>query len=224
MDAPHDTPATAAVRARPSRVGQTPKAQGTRARIIAAATEVLGAEGHAGFSIPRVARAAGVFQGNVTYYFPTREHLLVALTDHVVEMYRTELSGRLGGIDPTSDAWVESFVGWLLETSLTPHVVSVVPELWSIANRHPMVAERVTRMYEEVAAEVARTVGVDPASPAAAPLLVAVTACVQTAIGGIPVLGHRPAGDPFVAAVCAAALALHVPPIRAAHRTALRGG
>ncbi|MFO1539293.1 MAG: TetR/AcrR family transcriptional regulator [Chloroflexota bacterium] len=224
MDAQHDTLAPASAARRPSRVGRTPKAQGTHARIIAAATDVLAEEGHAGFSIPRVARAAGVFQGNVTYYFPTREHLLVALTDHIVQTYRTELHGCLAGIDPTADAWVEGFIGWIVDTSVTPYVVSIVPELWSIANRHPMVAERVTRMYEEVAAEVATATGLDPAAPATLPFLVAVTACVQTAIGGIPVLGHRPPGDTLTASVRAAALALHAPPIRAAHRAALRGG
>lgn len=223
MDAAHASPAAAPVAARGSRIGRTPKALGTRARIIAAATEVLGAEGHAGFSIPRVARAAGVFQGNVTYYYPTREHLLVALTDHIVEMYRAELHTCLAGIDPAGDAWVEGFVGWLVDTSITPYVVAIVPELWSIANRHPMVAERVTRMYDEVAASVAEAVGVDPAAPGTAPFLVALTVCVQTAIGGMPVLGHRPEGDPMVAAVRAAALALHVPPIRAAFRAAAPG-
>ena len=53
--------------------------QERRQKILAAGLQLLLEEGLAGFTQPRVAARAGLRQGNLTYYFPTRTDLLVAV-------------------------------------------------------------------------------------------------------------------------------------------------
>ena len=51
-------------------------AEGTRERILEAALVVLRDVGHGQFSVQKVAREAGVFQVNITYYWPRRRDLV----------------------------------------------------------------------------------------------------------------------------------------------------
>lgn len=59
--------------------------------IIGHALTLLGAEGASGLSQPRVARAAGIPQGHLTYYFPRKLDLVRA----VVERYFQRTSEQL---------------------------------------------------------------------------------------------------------------------------------
>jgi AcrR family transcriptional regulator len=55
---------------------------GTRDRILDAALALLDAEGYGRLTQPQVAKAAGITQGHLTYYFPTRSALLLAVAEH----------------------------------------------------------------------------------------------------------------------------------------------
>jgi len=57
----------------------------TREAVLNAAAEVLIEAGYAKFSAARVAAQAGVSRGALERYFPTRNDLLVAVTEHVME-------------------------------------------------------------------------------------------------------------------------------------------
>lgn len=54
-----------------------------RAKIVHAAVALLEKEGPKGFGQVRIARAAGVQQGHLTYYFPTKRDLARAVLEHV---------------------------------------------------------------------------------------------------------------------------------------------
>lgn len=68
-----------------------------REKIVAAALDVIGQVGVSGASMRKVADAAGVPLGSLTYYFGTREELLrAAFTSHadsVAEKFDKRLSG-----------------------------------------------------------------------------------------------------------------------------------
>jgi AcrR family transcriptional regulator len=57
----------------------------TRQKIIQSGVELLQTQGIAALTQPRVARAAGVSQGNLTYHFPTRNDLLLAVAEAAIE-------------------------------------------------------------------------------------------------------------------------------------------
>jgi AcrR family transcriptional regulator len=54
----------------------------TRERILDAAVALLHEQGYGGLTQPRVARASGITQGHLTYYFPRRSALLLAVAEH----------------------------------------------------------------------------------------------------------------------------------------------
>ena len=55
-----------------------------REKLTVAGLQVLREEGFAAFTQPRVCRQAGVRQSHLTYYFPTRTDLLVAVAERAV--------------------------------------------------------------------------------------------------------------------------------------------
>lgn len=64
-----------------------------RAAIVQGALDLIREAGLASFTQPRVARRLGLRQSHITYYFPTRSDLLVAVGEEAVRQRVTALSG-----------------------------------------------------------------------------------------------------------------------------------
>jgi AcrR family transcriptional regulator len=62
-----------------------------RARILESALTLLGESGVTELTQPKVSRGAGVSQSHLTYYFPTRADLLLAVARHAVEQVMNRL-------------------------------------------------------------------------------------------------------------------------------------
>jgi AcrR family transcriptional regulator len=74
-----------------------------RARILAAACALLAKEGVTALTQPRVSRAAGVTQSHLTYYFPKRADLMLAvarqaLADTVAQIHADAGGSRTGRV------------------------------------------------------------------------------------------------------------------------------
>jgi AcrR family transcriptional regulator len=67
-----------------------------RDRILEAALRLLAESGAHELTQPRVARAAGVRQSHLTYYFPTRTDLLQEVARHSIEALVTQLGDAKG--------------------------------------------------------------------------------------------------------------------------------
>jgi len=67
-----------------------------RGRILEAALGLLAESGAHELTQPRVARAAGVRQSHLTYYFPTRGELLQEVARHSIEKLAGQLAHRAG--------------------------------------------------------------------------------------------------------------------------------
>lgn len=65
-----------------------------RTRILESALDLLGGHGVAKLTQPSVAKAAGVRQSHLTYYFPTRADLLKATAVHSIESILGMLASR----------------------------------------------------------------------------------------------------------------------------------
>ena len=81
-----------------------------RTRILEAALELLGDHGVGKLTQPNVAKAAGVRQSHLTYYFPTRPDLLKATALHSIEAMIGMLTARAseGQLSPDMLAQVAS--------------------------------------------------------------------------------------------------------------------
>src|SRR5262245_59714942 len=88
QDAPTSARSLPRRRTRPVR-GSGLSSAGTRERVLLSARRVLIRDGHARFSIRRVADLAGIAVGNLTYHFPSKRQLLRALIESLVAEYRT---------------------------------------------------------------------------------------------------------------------------------------
>lgn len=67
-----------------------------RDRLLAAALALLREQGLTGLTQPRVAKAAGVSQSHLTYYFPTRADLLRAVLGAAAAGQRAGVAAALG--------------------------------------------------------------------------------------------------------------------------------
>ena len=65
-----------------------------RGRILEAALGLLAESGAHALTQPKVARAAGVRQSHLTYYFPTRGELLQAVAQHSIDKLAGQLAHR----------------------------------------------------------------------------------------------------------------------------------
>lgn len=81
-----------------------------RERIVEAALQLFASRGYAATSIGDVAQAAGLLKGNMSYYFKTKQSLLVAVTEARREALGLELAQ---GLAP--DAPPEVVIGRLLD-------------------------------------------------------------------------------------------------------------
>jgi len=95
-----------------------PNNANARDHILDKATGVLRAEGFEALTQPRVAREAGVSQGHLTYYFPKKTDLLIAVARHSVQVMARELAGFYEsdgwpGADATTRERVTAFVTFL---------------------------------------------------------------------------------------------------------------
>jgi AcrR family transcriptional regulator len=79
---------------------KTATREGTRERILDTAIELLRVRGLKHLTQPRVAAAAGIPQGHLTYYFPRRTDLLTAVARRSVEILGQELASFFAG-----DGW-----------------------------------------------------------------------------------------------------------------------
>jgi len=184
---------------------------GTRERILRAAMTVVRTVGNGQFSVQKVARVAGVYQGNITYYWPRRRDLIVALAGRIVTEHRAALSPLLAQLDRDRADWAETLVRWMVDDALSEERVRLLPELWSMANADADVAREVARMPEDVVDTLIGALGVTVDEPGHAPLRVALLLLLLSAHGLTAAHGHRSPDDPVLTELRRGFVALHAP-------------
>src|ERR1700716_3860707 len=84
----------------------------TQSAILSASIDLLAENGYAGFSASRVARRAGVSRGAQEHYFPKKNDLIAAATQHAmreaVEHARSLARPATGAADPVAKFLTDS--------------------------------------------------------------------------------------------------------------------
>ncbi len=141
-----------------------PEKPDRRRILVAAALEVIGESGLGGFTQPRVAARAGMRQSHLTYYFPTRDDLLLAVADEAIRRRVEVLREAHEGADG-----VDEQVAALARVLTSPEHTRVLLALTQAADQN----EAVRASFDALAAGVAPLsaellgsagVAVDPAS------------------------------------------------------------
>ena len=161
-----------------------------RQAIVDAALEVIGESGPGGFTQPRVAARAGMRQSHLTYYFPTRDDLLVAVADEAVRRRVAALTAARDGADGLDEQ-----IAALARVFASPEQTRILLALTQAADRNTAVHAS----FDALAAGVA-PVGTDLLAAAGAPADPASLALLQATSTGIAVLAlARGGGDDALA-------------------------
>jgi AcrR family transcriptional regulator len=138
-----------------------------RAAIVEAALEVIGETGPGGFTQPRVAAQAGLRQSHLTYYYPTRDDLLVAVAEEAVRR-------RVALVREARDAGgPDEQIAALARVLTAPEHTRVLLALTQAADRNPAIREAFGALAAAVGplgAALLTATGAD-ADPAAVTLL-----------------------------------------------------
>ena len=138
------------------------KGQIRRQQIIDAAKQALIEGGANSLVLRDVADQIGITHGNLQYYFPTKNDLLIAIFDQAVEKYTesmkvavSETSTRKGRLDAIIDAGIAELKApetalWRMMMSLADHN----PDMASILKKE-------NDLYEEVVAEELKLISPD---------------------------------------------------------------
>lgn len=135
-----------------------------RRALVDAALEVIGEAGPGGFTQPRVAARAGMRQSHLTYYFPTRDDLLVAVAEEAVRRRVALLTETLAGAEGRAEQ-----ITALARVFSSPEQTRVLLALTQAADRNEAVRAAFGVLAAGVAplsADVLATAGraADPAS------------------------------------------------------------
>lgn len=142
----------------------------TRTRIVEAAIAVLAEKGYAGFTMQAVADGAGVFYGNVTHHYPTRDKLIDAMLEAILEEYRVRFDDLVASLEAREDGPIRPLVTLLIDDAVSKQTGRLFPQLWAMATHLPNVAEGLQRLYDGAVDVCIQALGVDPRMESARPL------------------------------------------------------
>jgi AcrR family transcriptional regulator len=118
--------------------------------ILEAAKNVLVDEGFAALSLREVAKRAGMTVGNVGYYFPSKDSLLVALAEHIFDRwdarFRRHLPPGLAG----GEAIFLHSIRFMIEENKRPKTKSLLLEMWAMANRSRAIMRMMDTFYRRM--------------------------------------------------------------------------
>jgi AcrR family transcriptional regulator len=134
----------------------------TRAKIIDAAIAVLAEKGLADFTLQAVADRAQVFYGNLTHHYATREKLMDAMLEAILERSRLRLEERIASIDAHDEGPICALVTWLIDDAVSPETAPVFLELWAMATHMPRVAEGLRQLHDDAVDMCMCSLGVEP--------------------------------------------------------------
>ncbi|SEK54024.1 DNA-binding transcriptional regulator, AcrR family [Rhodococcus maanshanensis] len=120
---------------------QAQRTAATRAKLLDAAITLLVEVGYARTSTQEIARRAGVSRGAQLHHFPTKESLVVAAVEHLVEKRLAEILGARPDPDQGIETLVDAFTGPLFYAAL---------ELWVAARTDPGLHEAMIPLERKV--------------------------------------------------------------------------
>lgn len=113
--------------------------------ILEAADQLLIDSGYHNFSMRKVATKAGVSVGNLQYYFPSKDKLLEALLDKVIQNYLNTFEKFKVQYAP-KEQFIKIIKSVIKDLS-SKHATVFFPELWSMANHEKHISNIMDSMY-----------------------------------------------------------------------------
>ena len=179
----------------------SPKRKIDRTEIVDCAIELSAASGFAEFSVLKVAKAYGIRQSHLTYYFPTRSDLMAAVADRLADRYATFVEEWCGQASAHPGHPIAYIIDQLVTDAVSPPTCVLFPALWEAANQDPNVASALDRIYQGTQRTMIVMLGVDPGAPTAAPLWDLIRMLGVFIEGSTAVYGRQDPDSPVVLAL-----------------------
>ena len=119
----------------------------TLEQIVKAAETVLINRGHAGLTLRSVSEACWLKVGNLSYYFPTKHELVMALMKSLTLQYQGEMSKLELRDAADAEALLTSTMFYWMKDSQTRRTSRIFVELWSMGNADPYIRDEVRKLY-----------------------------------------------------------------------------
>src|SRR6516164_6757722 len=130
-----------------------------REQIVEAAVAVIAEQGLQNLSLSEIEKRAGMSRGQLTYYFPAKEDILLAVFDRLLVMMHQRVQAAHG--DPCAHggtAWerLEQFLRWvLLQPPSVPEFHALQYTFLSQIGHREDFRRRLAQLYEEWRAHMA---------------------------------------------------------------------
>jgi AcrR family transcriptional regulator len=130
-----------------------------REQIVEAAVAVIAEQGLQSLSLSEIEKRAGMSRGQLTYYFPAKEDILLAVFDRLLFMMHQRVQAAQGGpCAHGGTAWerLEQFLRWvLLQPPSVPEFHSLQYTFLSQIGHREDFRRRLAQLYEEWRAHMA---------------------------------------------------------------------
>lgn len=125
----------------------SPKNGSSTDRILDATERVICKVGYSRLNLRSVALEAGLSLGTVSYVFKTKEDLIRAFADRLLEWYTREFAELEAQTENDHRAFL-AVVRFLISDLRTERTSRLFPELWALANHNPYVQQVLDSVYE----------------------------------------------------------------------------
>ncbi|EKO3569812.1 TetR/AcrR family transcriptional regulator [Shewanella oncorhynchi] len=117
-------------------------------RIIDAAINLIETGDPLHFSVAKVAKALGISQGNVTYYYPKREDLVESVVERLILRYTSTSNFDFESGKNKGELISKKFLRFLLEDARSPKLVKIMIFIWSNALGNSNIAKHLAHLYK----------------------------------------------------------------------------
>ena len=129
--------------------------------ILAAAKTVLLEKDYTQFSLRNIAATAGMHLANLQYYFPSRDAVIHALVDYVVQEYQSRYESRFATLPKAPHPRFVAMLDLLIEDIHDPQTRRFFVQLWALLESSDTSgrAALLNELYSHHIAGIARYVG-----------------------------------------------------------------
>lgn len=115
--------------------------------IIESSVDLLIDEGYHNFSLRKVAKRAEMSGGNLQHHFKTKEDLIDAMLDFLIDRY-IEIFTKLSEEQIAPKDRLRKILEYVILDLNKKSTTIIFPELWSLSNHSKSVSDSLDKMYE----------------------------------------------------------------------------
>lgn len=125
----------------------TEKGHGRRAAIMEAAKDILVEQGFAGLSFREIAKRTGMTVGNVSYYYGSKDSLMVDLAQYIFDRWDQRLRRHIPSSLTDPAAMFLYSVRYMIEENKRAKTRALLLEMWAMSTRSTSVDKMMATFY-----------------------------------------------------------------------------